>query len=85
MAEPLFDIFSGGLDRDPLWIETVEGLSNARERMQQIAAQNPGSYFLFSVQTQAVLAQIETSQKSEHPERANISVSGKTIPAAKHQ
>jgi len=85
MAELLFDIFSGGLDRDPFWVETVEGLSNARERMQQIAARNPGRYFLYSVQSQAILAQIETFKKSESPQRADIPVSGKTMSAAKHQ
>jgi hypothetical protein len=60
MKEPAFDIFSGGPDKDPIWIETVEGLSQARERMHQLAAANPGPYFLYSVQSQAVLARVET-------------------------
>jgi hypothetical protein len=65
MKEPTFDIFSGGPDKDPLWLETVIGLSNARERMQQIAAREPGQYFLFSAQTQTVLARIETITSSQ--------------------
>lgn len=64
MQEPLFDIFSGKPDSNPLWLETVEGLDRARERMEQRAAQNPGSYFIFSTQAQAVLAEIETAEKS---------------------
>jgi hypothetical protein len=60
MKEPTFDIFSGGPDKDPIWIETVEGFSEARERMHQLAAAKPGSYFLYSVQSQSVLARAET-------------------------
>jgi len=63
MAEPVFDIFSGGPEKDPL--ETVEGLAQARERMELIAAQRPGRYFLFSTQVQAVLAETETFAKRE--------------------
>jgi hypothetical protein len=67
----LFDIFSGGPEKDPMWLETVEGLSGARERMEQLAAQKPGHYFLFSTAAQAILAEIETSQKTESLGRAH--------------
>lgn len=55
-----FDIFSGQIDKNAMWIETVEGLSNARERMERIAAEKPGQYFVFSSLTHSVLAQVET-------------------------
>jgi hypothetical protein len=58
--EPKFDIFSGRMDKNALWIESVEGLSNARERMEQIATERPGQYFIFSSMSHSVLAQIET-------------------------
>lgn len=60
MSEPKFDIFSGDLDKDAMWIETVQGLSNARERMEEIASQKPGRYFIFSSSSHAVLSQTET-------------------------
>jgi len=59
MREPSFDIFSVGPKNNPLWIESVEGLSNARERMEQIAANAPGQYFIFSISSSSMLAQIE--------------------------
>ena len=65
-GEPRFDIFSGQIDKNALWIETVEGLSNARERMEQIAAEKPGQYFIFSSLSHAVLAQIETFATSSY-------------------
>ena len=65
-TEPRFDIFSGQIDKNALWIETVEGLSNARERMEQIAAEKPGQYFIFSSLSHAVLAQIETFTHSSN-------------------
>ena len=60
MLEASFDIFSGTPDKDPLWIETVYGLSNARQRMGEIAERKPGRYFVFSLGSHSVLAQIET-------------------------
>jgi hypothetical protein len=48
MPEVTFDIFAGDREKSPLWLEAVEGLSNARERIRQITAQTPGSYFLFN-------------------------------------
>jgi hypothetical protein len=54
-----FDIFSGW-PNNAIWIEAVEGLSNARERMGQIAGENPGRYFLFCPRTQASVAEIHT-------------------------
>jgi hypothetical protein len=44
----LFDIFSGGVDKSWVLIETVEGLGNAYERMTKIAARKPGPCFIFS-------------------------------------
>jgi hypothetical protein len=37
----------GASDKDPVWLEAVEGLSAAGERMEEIAAERPGEYFLF--------------------------------------
>ena len=65
MKEPNCDFFSGVPDRNPVWLEAVQGLSNARARMHEIAAQTPGQYFVFSVGSRAVLAQTETFRKLE--------------------
>ena len=72
--EPKFDIFSGRIDKNALWIESVEGLSNARERMEQIATEKPGQYFIFSSMSHSVLAQIETFARIHEPSRARGSV-----------
>ena len=70
MTEPTFDIFSGSSNQDAVWIEAVEGLSAARERMEQIATENPGKYFLFSASSHAILARVETFKKS--PSAGNV-------------
>ena len=36
-----FDIFSGRVDKDAVWVETVEGLGNAYELMTKVAAEAP--------------------------------------------
>lgn len=65
MKRPTFDVFSGTPGEDPLWLESVEGLSNARERMEQLAANEPGRYFVFSPLNNATLSRIETFKKPE--------------------
>ncbi len=58
MDEGTFDIFSGAPEEHGLWVEAVEGLSNARERMGQIAAEEHGKYFLFSRSSQSILTRM---------------------------
>ncbi len=45
MSEPTFDIFSGNSDKDASWLESIEGLSKARERMESLAEIRPGHIF----------------------------------------
>jgi hypothetical protein len=59
--EPRFDIFFGPVDRYAVWVESVCGLANARERMEALAAQKRGIYFLFSNRDHTILALIDTS------------------------
>ncbi len=61
MREPSFDIFSGKPGKDVVWLEAVQGLANARARMEEIAAEKP----VFSFGSRPVLAQIETFKKRE--------------------
>jgi len=55
-----FEIFSGAPEEHGLWVEAIEGFSNARQRMGQIAAEKPGKYFLFSRSSQSFPTRIET-------------------------
>jgi hypothetical protein len=60
-----FDIFLGTFDGDYEWIEPVVGtLFDAQARMREIAAENPGSYFVFSASRNEVVAKIETVKAS---------------------
>jgi hypothetical protein len=64
MRVPTVHIFSGFRDKDALWLDSVEGLGAADERMKQLAAEKPGPYFIFSTDTHTVLASIDTSIQS---------------------
>jgi hypothetical protein len=59
VVHPNFDIFSGWPDEYAVWVETVEGLAAARDRMAQIAAAKPGRYFVFSRSDHSILAYAE--------------------------
>jgi len=61
----VFDIFSG-TQKNAAWIETVEGLSAARERLQQIAREKPGQYFIFSALTRISFVRLKPSQYRIH-------------------
>ena len=59
---PTYDIFAGRYgDTDARWIEPVEGLGCAYERMKEIAAKEPGPYFLFDPSSHRVLASVDTT------------------------
>ena len=61
-----FDIFRGHyLDKEAVWVQAVEGLGKARERMRKIAADNPGPYFVFSWPDQLVLDIVNTASNLE--------------------
>jgi len=55
------EIFSGIYPDDVLWIESVEGLAAASERMKAIATKAPGPYFVFDARTRKVLDSIDTT------------------------
>jgi hypothetical protein len=63
MKEPTFDIFYGTSDKNAIWLEAVEGLSAARERMEEIAVARPGQCFLFSSGSHTILARTEIFRK----------------------
>ena len=61
MSVPEFDIFRGVLgSTDVLWLETVEGLGAAKKRMDEIAREHPGRYFVFYSHERTVLASTNT-------------------------
>jgi hypothetical protein len=64
VEDETFDIFSGAPDENGLWVEAIGGLSNARQRMKQIATEKPGKYFLFSGSSQSILTRIETRSQT---------------------
>jgi hypothetical protein len=64
MNEPTFDIFKGMPDQSPVWLEALRGLSIAEQRMEQIAAESPGVYFLFSVEAHRVFTLVNSNDGS---------------------
>jgi hypothetical protein len=60
MQVPQYHIFSGFRDKNPMWLETVEGLATAHKRLQERATEEPGPYFIFCSETHAVVASLDT-------------------------
>jgi hypothetical protein len=65
---PSYEIFSGRFGyTEVLWLESVEGLGNAFERMKEIAKASPGAYFLFCNRTHQKMAAMDTSVSDRRP------------------
>lgn len=60
MREPTFDIFMGESEKDAIWLESIAGLPDAKQRMEHYAAKNPGQYFIWSHAAHSILAGVNT-------------------------
>jgi len=60
-----YGIFSGSyLKEDATWLESVEGLDAACDRMKKIANEHPGKYFIFSSDKRKAVGSIDTTDQS---------------------
>ena len=66
-----FDIFLGSGEHDALWLECVEGLDAATERMYDIASKRPGMYCVLNIRDRSVVAKTTTTgiEDISHPNR----------------
>jgi hypothetical protein len=62
LCQEKFDIFQGHVDRDPIWVEVVDGLACAFERIEEFAAEKPAHYFVKSLNTHKVLASVDSTK-----------------------
>ena len=81
---PMFDIFSTLPDGGPLWLEAVEGLDEAKKRLNILAEARPGSYFIYSEKTGGVVERVPSlpdSIGSHHNATANpsLNLSGESL------
>jgi len=65
MSVNQYDIFSGVIDKNAMWVEAVEGLGASIKRMKELATDSPGHYFVFCANTHKVLASIDNSEQGE--------------------
>ena len=56
----MFDIFSGTCERDAVWQCSVAGSAEAVFLMKKLAAEKPGSYFVYDSEAGRVLAEVST-------------------------
>jgi hypothetical protein len=54
----LTDIFRKDANGNPVWIDAVQDLDGARQRLSQLALARPGEYFVFDHSTHSVVTSI---------------------------
>lgn len=77
--EPFFDIFSGSVYENAMWIEAIAGLERVCQRMMDLAAQSPGKYFIFSFRARMVLASIDSRNNLVRAQRCKAGVDFKSL------
>jgi hypothetical protein len=65
-----YDIFSGHDHEDAIWIDAVDGLAAAADRMNQLAREKPGPYFVFCTNKYKILICIDTSASGENAQES---------------
>jgi hypothetical protein len=65
MKIPQYDVFLGTFGVDATWLEAVDGVGNALDRMKFLAAEVPGPYFIFCQKTHRVMASMNTAKVAE--------------------
>jgi hypothetical protein len=63
MSVPRFEIFKGSSDKQAIWVESLEELTAANERMKELADENPGAYFVFDVRARQILNSVDTTNE----------------------
>jgi len=58
MSTPTLDIFRKDIRGNPVWIDSVEDLETARQRLSQLASALPGDYFVFDQRTNRIVASV---------------------------
>jgi hypothetical protein len=64
-----YHIFSGVREKGGLWLDSVEGLEAAKERIRQLSEKSPGHYYLFCAKTLQPLASIDTPSAKQDQSR----------------
>lgn len=65
-----YDIFSGHDDGNAIWVDAVDGLAAAADRMNQLAREKPGPYFVLCTTKYKILTSIDTCTAEENAQEA---------------
>jgi hypothetical protein len=62
MTSPNFDIFKQDRGGNPIWVDAVGDLENARRRLSQLAPVISDEYFIFDQRTAQILVRLRPDQ-----------------------
>jgi hypothetical protein len=76
-----YDIFRRDAS-GPIWVDGRLYVENARARIQELAAHNPGKcFFVFDAQSSSVIFELTIGNNAEHPTHPRDTSSGETASA----
>jgi hypothetical protein len=80
---PRFDVFSGlAGGKNAVWMDCAESFEKARNKMQVLAVENPGHYFVFSAAQQRIVADVDTTDGVQNDSRATNDLAKKLLRSA---
>ena len=62
MSSPSLDIFKEDPGGNPIWVDAVGDLENARSRVRQLASVFPGQHFFFDQRSRQIVVRIGSDQ-----------------------
>ena len=71
-----YEIFKDDLPRSPRWLEAIDGLEQAMNRLEELATNDPSSdYYLYSNQADKLIRHLRRT--SPHPDEMHVDKSQK--------
>jgi hypothetical protein len=56
-----YDIFRKLPAGEPVWVEAVQGLEDAKSRLQELATVRPGDYYIYDLGHERIVAMASTA------------------------
>jgi hypothetical protein len=66
------------LTETPFWVEVVDGLGCAFERIKELAAEKPAHYFVKSLNTHKVLASVDSTKGKQARVACLVNTTGRS-------
>jgi hypothetical protein len=70
--DPSYDIFWVDQEGEAVWQSSIEGIWNAKKRMEELARKKPGKYYIFSASENRTVARLDMATPGPTVDRRRL-------------